>query len=139
MSLPHSHRFSLTGIAANSDKEIVASWTLKGAKNTKKFVYWITYGLAKRLKSGDLLIMDNLSVHKTKAVQAAIEKTGAKLLFLPPYSPDFNPIEKAFAKLKALLRKAEKGTISTLKRQLRRILDQIPPEECKAKFFSTLL
>lgn len=67
--------------------------------------------------------MDELSVHKTKAVRAAIEKTGAKLLFFPPYSPDFNPIEKAFAKLKALLRQAEKGTVETLKREIKRILD----------------
>ncbi len=107
MPVPHGHRVNLSCVAAISNDKIVSSWTFKGAMNTKKFVLWIKYGLAEHLRPGDTLIMDNLSVHKTKAVREAIEQTGARLVFLPPYSPDLNPIEKAFAKLKAMLRKAE--------------------------------
>jgi transposase len=82
------------------------------------------------LRPGDVVIMDNLSSHKGPRVRALIEAAGATLLFLPPYSPDFNPIENAFAKLKALLRKAAERTVEGLWAAIRRIADTFTPAEC---------
>ena len=84
---------------------------------------------------GDVVVMDNLSSHKGQAVRQAIEAAGAKLLYLPPYSPDFNPIENAFAKLKALLRKAAERTIDGLWAAIGRRLDAFTPQEC-ANYFA---
>ena len=134
MALPHGHRLNFTCVAAITDKKILSSWTFKGAMNTGLFVKWIVDDLAKKLKPGDILVMDNLSVHKTKSVREALEEIGVKILFLPPYSPDFNPIEKAFAKLKARLRAAEKRTVPDLKEEITNIFDSISSEECKAYF-----
>ena len=86
-------------------------------------------------RPGDIVIMDNLSSHKGTKVRALIEAAGASLLFLPPYSPDFNPIENAFAKLKALLRKAAERTVSGLWNAVGRILDTFSPAEC-ANYFA---
>jgi len=91
--------------------------------------------LVPELSGGDVVIMDNLSSHKAPAVRAAIESVGARLLFLPPYSPDFNPIEQAFSKLKAHLRKAAERTIHGLWNAIGRILDLYSPQEC-ANYFS---
>lgn len=134
MAYPHGHRLNLTCVAAITDEEMLSRWIFKGAMNTSLFVKWITEELAGKLRPGDTIVMDNLSVHKTKRVKEAIEQTGARILFLPPYSPDFNPIEKAFAKLKALLRRAEKRTVRSLKREVKKIIDSIPAEECAAFF-----
>ena len=134
MPVPHCHRVNLSCVAAISNDEIVSSWTFKGAMNTKKLVLWMKYGLAKHLRQRYPLIMDNLSKHKTKAVEETIKRIGARLVFLPPHSADFNPIEKAFAKLKAMLRKAEKQTILTLKQQIKRIFNKISPEKCDSYF-----
>jgi transposase len=87
------------------------------------------------LSPGDVVIMDNLSSHKAPAVRAALEVMGARLLFLPPYSPDFNPIEQAFSKLKAHLRKAAERTIHGLRNAIGRILDLYSPQEC-ANYFA---
>jgi len=87
------------------------------------------------LKAGDIVIMDNLSSHKRPAVQAMIEAAGAELRFLPPYSPDFNPIENAFAKLKALLRKAEERTVDGLWNAIGNLIDVFTPTEC-ANYFA---
>ncbi len=134
MAFPHGHRLNFTCVAAITDEKILSSWTFKGAMNTDLFVKWIVDDLSKKLKPGDVLVMDNLSVHKTKRVREAIEKIGVRILFLPPYSPDFNPIEKAFAKLKALLRAAEKRTVPDLIEEITNIFDSISSEECKAYF-----
>ena len=134
MAFPHGHRLNLTCVAAITDEEMLSRWIFKGAMNTALFVKWITEDLVAKLRPGDTIVMDNLSVHKTKRVKEAIEITGARILFLPPYSPDFNPIEKAFAKLKALLRRAEKRTVRSLKREVKKILDSLPSEECAAFF-----
>ena len=91
--------------------------------------------LAPTLKPGDVVVLDNLPAHKGAAIRQAIESTGARLLFLPPYSPDFNPIENAFSKLKALLRKAARRTIDDLWRAIRDAIDAITPSEC-ANFFA---
>ena len=91
--------------------------------------------LAPTLTTGDVVILDNLPAHKGPPIRQAIESTGAKLLFLPPYSPDFNPIENAFSKLKALLRKAAARTVEELWRAIRNAIDAITPAEC-ANFFA---
>ena len=87
------------------------------------------------LRPGDIVVMDNLSSHKGPRVRALIEAAGAELLFLPPYSPDFNPIENAFAKLKALLRKAAERTVAGLWRAIGRIVDAFSATEC-ANYFA---
>ena len=87
------------------------------------------------LSPGDVVVMDNLSSHKGPNVRALIEKAGAILLYLPPYSPDFNPIENAFAKLKALLRKAAERTIEGLWKEIGRLLETFTPSEC-ANYFA---
>ncbi len=86
--------------------------------------------LTPELRPGDLVIMDNLPAHKVKGVRKAIEARGAELLYLPPYSPDLNPIEQAFAKLKALLRKTAERTVDGLWNTIGRLLDCFPPAEC---------
>ncbi len=90
--------------------------------------------LVPELSPGDVVVMDNLSSHKQPAVRQAIEAAGAALLYLPPYSPDFNPIENAFAKLKALLRKAAERTVEGLWTAIGRILDLYSPQECQNYF-----
>ena len=94
------------------------------------FLAWLEQNLAPTLAEGDTVIMDNLPAHKVAGVRAIIEKTGAKLLYLPPYSPDLNPIEMMFAKLKALLRKAKERTIDKLWDQIGVVLDEFTPQEC---------
>ena len=94
------------------------------------FLVYVRCVLAPDLKPGDLVIMDNLPAHKVSGVRQAIEQSGAHLLYLPPYSPDFNPIEMAFSKLKALLRKAAARTIEDLWAAVAEILDDFTPEEC---------
>src|SRR3712207_3830336 len=94
------------------------------------FLAWTEQMLAPELRPGDLVIMDNLPAHKVKGVRKAIEARGAELLCLPPYSPDLNPIENAFAKLKALLRKAAERTVEGLWNTIGHLLDCFPPAEC---------
>ena len=91
--------------------------------------------LAPTLRPGDIVIMDNLPAHKVSGARAAIERTGARLLFLPPYSPDFNPIEQAIAKIKALLRKAAARTVEGLDAAIAAALDTFTPDEC-ANYFT---
>ena len=93
---------------------MVAPWVLNGPMNGGAFTTYVARVLVPGLSPGDIVIMDNLSSHKAPAVRAAIEKAGAALLFLPPYSPNFNPLEMAFSKLKVHLRKAAKRTIHGL-------------------------
>jgi transposase len=114
---------------------IVAPMVLDGPINRRAFEAYVDQSLVPELKPGDIVIMDNLSSHKSPAVRVAIEAVGAELRFLPPYSPDFNPIEKAFAKLKALLRKAAERTIDGLWRAIGVLIDRFTPAEC-ANFFT---
>ena len=102
--------------------------------NGDAFLTYLREILGPTLAKGDMVIMDNLSAHKVAGVKDAIEVTGAKLLYLPPYSPDLNPIEMMFAKLKALLRKAAKRTIDGLWQAIGDILDQSTPKECRNYF-----
>lgn len=105
MSVPHGHRKTTTVIAGLRDSGIVAPFVFDGPGTRVVFETWVERVLVPDLHAGDVVVMDNLACHKGPRVRALIEAAGAELRYLPPYSPDFNPIENAFAKLKALLRK----------------------------------
>ena len=94
------------------------------------FTAWVKQQLCPTLGPGDIVIMDNLSSHKTPAVREAIRARGARLLFLPPYSPDLNPIEQVFAKLKHLMRKAAERSVEATWQRIGSLLDDVPPDEC---------
>jgi len=113
-SIPHGHWKTTTFVAGLRLSGMVAPMVLDGPINGAAFQAYVDQVLAPALKPGDIVIMDNLGSHKGSGVREAIEAAGASLLYLPPYSPDFNPIEKAFSKLKALLRKAAARTVESL-------------------------
>ncbi len=114
---------------------MVAPMVLDGPMNRPAFLAYLRQVLVPTLKPGDVVVVDNLPAHKGRRVREAIEAAGASLVFLPAYSPDFNPIENAFAKLKALLRKAAERTIDGLWCTIGRILDLFTPAEC-ANYFA---
>lgn len=114
---------------------MVAPLVLDGPINGEAFQAYVDQMLIPDLVPGDVVVMDNLGSHKLPSVRGAIEKAGAKLLYLPPYSPDFNPIEKAFSKLKALLRKASERTVEGLWNAIGELIDQFTPQEC-ANYFA---
>lgn len=134
-SVPHGHRKTTTFVAGLRMDGMVAPLTLDGPINGETFVAYIEQFLAPVLKPGDVVVMDNLSSHKAAGVKEAIEAVGASLLYLPPYSPDFNPIEMAFAKMKALLRKAAMRTIDALWTEIGEIVALFKPAEC-ANYFA---
>lgn len=109
---------------------------IDGPINGEWFEAYVGQVLAPTLKPGDIVILDNLSSHKRLAAREIIEAVGARLMFLPPYSPDFNPIEKAFSKLKALLRKAAERTVSDLWDRIGKIVELIDPQEAQNYFAS---
>jgi transposase len=111
---PHGHWNTSTFIAGLRQDGLVAPCVFNGAINGELFLAYVEQVLAPTLRSGDIVIMDNLGSHKVAGVRQAIEATGATLLYLPPYSPDLNPIEQAFAKLKALLRARALRTVEAL-------------------------
>ena len=128
---PHGHRKTTTFIAALRCDAITAPMVLDGAMNGVTFLEYINQVLAPALTPGDLVIMDNLPVHKVFGVKAAIEKTGASVLYLPAYSPDLNPIEMVFPKLKALLRKAAERTDPGLWDRIGELLREFSGQECQ--------
>jgi transposase len=127
---PHGHWKTTTFVAGLRNGAITAPLVVDCPMNGVIFRAWLEQYLAPTLAKGDTVIMDNLPAHKVAGVRAIIEKTGAKLLYLPPYSPDLNPIEMMFAKLKALLRKAKERTIDKLWDRIGLILDEFTPLEC---------
>lgn len=127
---PFGHWNTSTFIAALRHDRIDAPWVFDGPVNGEIFRTYVEKVLAPTLKPGDIVVMDNLGSHKGEAVRRAIRTAGAHLLFLPPYSPDLNPIEQAFAKLKHWLRDAAARSRETLWRTIGDILDQFSPEEC---------
>ena len=129
-SIPHGHWSSSTFIAGLRHDRIVAPWLLDGPMNGDAFLTYIATQLAPSLSADDIVIMDNLSTHKVKGVRELIEARGAGLLYLPSYSPDLNPIEMAFAKLKALLRKAAERTEDALCERIGQLLETYTPQEC---------
>jgi transposase len=133
-AIPHGHWKTTTFVAGLRLTGLVAPMVLDGPINRNAFQAYVDQVLVPALSPGDVVVMDNLGSHKGPAVRRAIEAAGARLLYLPPYSPDFNPIENAFAKLKALLRKAAERTIDTLWTTIGRLLDAFTPTEC-ANYF----
>ncbi len=128
--LPHGHWKTLTFLGALRHDRIDAPAVFDGPINARMFLAYVEQCLAPTLAPGDVVIMDNLSSHKGKAVRKAIRDTGAHLFFLPPYSPDLNPIEQVFAKLKALLRKAAERTVEDTWRRIGALLDRFSDTEC---------
>ena len=127
---PHGHWRTLTFVAALRCDRIDAPCVLDGPINGRRFAAYVEQFLVPTLRPGDLVIMDNLGSHKGQAVRRAIRAAGAHLLFLPPYSPDLNPIEQVFAKLKTLLRKAAERTVEATWKRIGALLDQFTPQEC---------
>ena len=128
--VPHGHWKTLTFVAALRHDAITAPFVLDGPINGDWFLAYVEQVLVPTLKPGDVVVMDNLGSHKSQAVRRAIRKAGAHLLFLPPYSPDLNPIEQVFAKLKTLLRKAAERTVEATWRRIGKLLDHFSADEC---------
>ena len=128
--VPYGHWKTLTFVAALRHDRIDAPCLFPGPINAERFRAYVQQALVPTLEPGDIVVMDNLSSHKTKAVRQAIREAGAHLLFLPKYSPDLNPIEQVFAKLKALLRKAAERTVDSVCQRIGELLDGLTPEEC---------
>jgi transposase len=135
MGLPHGHWKTTTFVAGLRLTGMVAPMVLDGPINGRAFQAYVDQVLVPELRPGDIVIMDNLGSHKGAGVRAAIEAAGARLLYLPPYSPDFNPIENAFSKLKALLRKAAERSVEGLWNAIGYLIDAFTPGEC-ANYFA---
>ena len=133
--VPHGHWKTATFTGALRLDGLTAPMVLDGPMNGAAFLAYVEQVLVPTLRPGDTVIMDNLPAHKPRGVCEAIERAGASLRYLPPYSPDFNPIENAFAKLKALLRKAAARTIPELWQAIADVLPQFTPAEC-ANYFT---
>jgi transposase len=133
--VPHGHWTTSTFLAALRHDTITAPCVIDGPINGETFTAYVEQFLVPTLTPGDIVIMDNLGSHKGPDVRTAIEAVGASLLYLPPYSPDLNPIEQAFAKLKALLRKAAARTVTTLWDAVGKLLQRFSPTEC-ANYFA---
>jgi transposase len=129
--IPHGHWKTTTFVAGLRSTGLTAPFVLDGPMNGDAFLAYATQFLAPTLKPGDVVVMDNLSAHKVSGVREAIEAVGASLLYLPPYSPDFNPIEQVFAKLKALLRKAAERTVNGLWNRIASLIEAFLPTECE--------
>ena len=128
---PHGHWRTTTFIAGLRSTGLVAPLVLDGPMTGEAFLAYVRQFLAPVLARGDVVVLDNLPAHKVAGVREAIRATGASLLYLPPYSPDLNPIEQAFAKLKALLRKAAARTREALWTTIGRLLNTFTPTECR--------
>ena len=134
-SVPHGHWKTTTFIGGLRLTGMTAPMVLDGPMTGAWFQAYVEQVLAPTLKPGDIVILDNLAAHKIEGARTAVEAVGARLLFLPPYSPDLNPIENAFAKLKALLRKAAARTVDQLWEAIAQIIQTYSPAEC-ANYFS---
>ena len=127
---PHGRWRTFTFLAALRCDRVDAACLFDGPINGQKFLAYVERFLVPTLQPGDIVVLDNLGSHKGKAVRRAIRNAGAKLLFLPPYSPELNPIEQAFAKLKHWLRQAQPRSIGETYQAIATILQQFKPEEC---------
>ena len=133
--IPHGHWQTTTFTAALRRTGLTAPMTLDAAMNGAAFEAYAEQVLAPTLQPGDIVVMDNLPAHKGAAARTAIEATGATLILLPPYSPDFNPIENAYAKFKAHLRKAAARTVDSLEQAITEAFHSFKPDEC-ANYFA---
>lgn len=134
VKVPHRHWKTTTFLAALRHDRIEAPWLLEGPIDGESFRIYVEKVLVPTLRPGDIVIMDNLGSHRGKAVRHLIRSAGAKLFFLPKYSPDLNPIEQVFAKLKHLLRKAAARTIEAVCAAIGQLLGSFSAEEC-ANYF----
>ena len=132
--VPHGHWMTTTFVGALRLEGMTAPMILDGAMHGAAFLAYVEQVLAPTLSAGDIVIMDNLPAHKPAAVRRAIEATGAELRFLPPYSPDFNPIEMAFSKFKAFLKKKAARSIEDLWHAIADAVDTFTPQECQNYF-----
>jgi transposase len=133
-AVPHGHWKTTTFVAGLRLTGITAPMTIDGAMDGPAFLAWVEQMLAPTLAPGDIVIMDNLPAHKPAAVRAAIERCGAELRLLPPYSPDLNPIEMAYSKLKALLKKAAARTVEQLWAAIAEAIAMITHRDCRGFF-----
>lgn len=132
--VPHGHWKTTTFLAALRSSGLSAPMVVDGPINGDIFLAYVEQQLVPTLRPGDIVIMDNLSSHKKAGVREAIEAAGAKLVYLPPYSPDFNPIELVFSKFKRLLRSASNRTVDALWQTCGRLLHQFTENECRNYF-----
>ena len=128
--IPHGHWKSTTFVGGLTTRGFIAPYVLDGAMNGTIFKAWVEQMLAPALRPGDIVVMDNLPAHKVAGVRQAIEAQGAELRYLPPYSPDLNPIEMMFSKLKTLLRRADQRSIAAVWHRFGTLLGELSPTEC---------
>jgi len=133
-AIPHGHWKTTTLVAGLSTDGIIAPMVLDGAMDGEMFSAYVKTLLARYLRPGDIVIMDNLPAHKVSAAREAIEAVGATLLFLPAYSPDFNPIEKAIAQIKAFLKKTAARTKAELDAAIAQAIDLVTPQNARNYF-----
>jgi transposase len=136
-SAPHGHWNTTTFVAGLRHQQLTAPLVADGPMDGELFLAYVRQFLCPTLRPGDIVILDNLSSHKVAGVKQAIAAAGATLLYLPPYSPDLNPIEKLFAKIKALLRKAAKRSVEALWNEIGELLDSLSSTECANYFTSS--
>ncbi len=134
MGAPHGNWNTTTFIGALTLRGMTAPFVISGPTNRAAFEAYVEKVLVPEIRPGDIVVMDNLSSHKGPRFRELIEAAGAELLFLPPYSPDFNPIEMVFSKLKALLRKAAERSVDGLWSVIGRIVGMYSPRECTNYF-----
>ena len=127
---PHGQRKTVTFVAALRCDGLHAPWVIDKPINARSFRAWVETCLTPRLRPGDIVVLDNLSSHKASVIRKAIRAVGAKLFYLPPYSPDLNPIEQVFAKLKTLLRKLNARTVEAVIQAIGQLLDEFTAEKC---------
>ena len=134
--IPHGHDQTTTLISGLRLVGPCAPWLFGGAMNGEMFLAWVRQGLAPTLRPGDVVILDNLATHKIRGVRDALEAVGARLLYLPPYSPDFNPIEPKWSKIKQTLRRHAPRREEELLRAAKTAFQSISSADCKGFFFS---
>jgi transposase len=132
--VPHGHWKTTTFLAALRHDGLTAPMVVDGAINGELFLAYVNKILLPTLREGDIVVLDNLSSHKVAGVKEAIASVGAKVVYLPPYSPDFNPIENVFSKLKTMLRKLKLRTVEELWKKLGTLCEIVSPEECQNYF-----
>lgn len=132
--VPHGHWKTTTFVGALTLDGMTAPWVIDGAMDGEMFLLWVQTQLAPVLRPGDTVILDNLPAHKPAAIREAIEDIGAVLAFLPPYSPDFNPIELAFSKLKTWLRSRAARTKEALDQAIAAGIERITQADCRSFF-----
>lgn len=135
--VPHGHWKTLTFIAALRHDRITAPWIIDGPMNGEIFRVYVRDVLCPVLSPGDIVVMDNLGSHKSPDIRKSIEARGATLFYLPPYSPDLNPIEPGFSKIKAGLRKAARRSVDAISSAVASVLDSFSPRQCASLFKRT--